>query len=114
MDTAEMGREIRRSVDTGKVVFGYREAEKNVLKGNGELIILSSNAPTDAREKTGYWSATFGIPVFAYPGKSLELGSVCGKPFSVSTILVLDAGKSKVLEISLPSASKKTIIKSRA
>jgi hypothetical protein len=59
--------------------------------------------------KAAYWSKMFGIPVFEFPGKGLELGSVCGKPFSIATLLVLDAGKSKVLDLATaqPKPKKK-------
>ena len=101
MDMVEIQREIRRSVDTGSVTFGLDETEKNVLKGNGQLIIVSDSAPRQTREKARHWSQIFNIPVFEYRGKGLDLGSICGKPFSIGTMLVLNAGKSKVLEIGL-------------
>ena len=34
-----------------------------------------------------------------YSEAGLVLGSVCGKPFTISVLLVLDEGKSKVLEL---------------
>ncbi len=108
MELVEIQREIRRSVDTGKVTFGLKETEKNVLKGNGQLVIVSDSAPGTTKEKAKHWSAIFSIPVFEYPGKGLELGSVCGKPFSIGTMLVLDKGKSKVLEIAENHPQKKT------
>ncbi|MBS3062059.1 MAG: 50S ribosomal protein L30e [Candidatus Diapherotrites archaeon] len=109
MDMVEIQREIRRSVDTGKVAFGEKETEKNVLKGNGALIIVSDSATASTKEKAKHWSKIFSIPVFEYHGKGLELGSVCGKPFSVGTMLVLDSGKSRVLEvIAVPASAKKT------
>jgi large subunit ribosomal protein L30e len=86
-----------------------RETQKNVLKGNGQLIIISTSCPKTSQEKAAYWSKMFGIPVFEFPGKGLELGSVCGKPFSIATLLVLDAGKSKVLDLATaqPKPKKK-------
>ncbi|MDO8625798.1 MAG: 50S ribosomal protein L30e [Candidatus Diapherotrites archaeon] len=106
MELPDAVREIRRSVDTGKVVFGVRETQKNVLKGNGQLIIVSASCPKTTQEKISHWSTMFDIPVFEYPGKGLELGSVCGKPFSIATLLVLDAGKSKVQDIVIQPGRK--------
>ena len=96
----DTNREIRRAVDTGSVKFGFKQAEKNVLKGNAELIILSSNAQKRAKEKIKqYCGVGQGVPFFEFPGTSVELGSVCGKPFIVSCLCIEKPGKSKVLEL---------------
>lgn len=96
---ADTTTEIRRAVDTGDVLFGVRETEKSLLKGKGELIIISRNCPIRTAEKLRHYSSVFAIPFFEFSGSALELGSVCGKPFVVSTLLVLNPGKSKVTTI---------------
>ena len=37
------------------------------------------------------------VPVKIYEGSAVELGSACGKPFSISYITVVDEGKSDLL-----------------
>jgi large subunit ribosomal protein L30e len=32
-----------------------------------------------------------------FEGSSIELGAVCGKPFSVNSLAVIEAGESKIL-----------------
>ncbi|MBU2100747.1 50S ribosomal protein L30e [Candidatus Micrarchaeota archaeon] len=91
--------EIRRAVDTGKVNFGEKTAEKNILKGNGELVIISSSAKKDIKERLEHYAKLSEIPFYEFPGTSTDLGSVCGKPFPVSVMTVLSKGKSKILEI---------------
>ncbi len=91
--------EIRRAVDTGKVSFGEKTAEKNILKGNGELIIISSNTKKLLKERLEHYTKLSEIPFYEFQGTSIELGSVCGKPFPVSVMTVLNKGKSKILEI---------------
>lgn len=91
--------EIRRAVETGKVNFGEKQTEKNILKGNGELIIISSNAKKLLKERLGQYAKLSEIPFYEFQGTSVELGSVCGKPFPVSVMTVLSRGKSKILEI---------------
>ncbi|HLD59333.1 MAG TPA: 50S ribosomal protein L30e [archaeon] len=99
MASIDANKEIRRAVDTGKVKYGFKQSEKNVLKGNAGLIILSSNAKKRLKEKIGHYCAVTGTPLFEFSGSSLELGSVCGKPFIVSCLCIEEAGKSKVLEL---------------
>ncbi len=92
--------EIRRAVDTGKVLFGYREVEKNVLKGKGKILILAKNLASKDKEKIEHFTKLSEIPKYEFNGDSMELGTVCGKPFSISAMLVIETGKSKVSEIS--------------
>lgn len=99
MPEIDANKEIRRAVDTGNVKFGFKQAEKNVLKGNAELIILSSNAPKRNKEKIEQYCLVSKIPFFEFSGKSVELGSVCGKPFVISCLCIEKTGKSKVLDL---------------
>ena len=95
----DANREIRRAVDTGKVAFGYRECQKKILAGVGEMVIVSKNMPKNEKETLKQIVAVEGKKFYEYSETGLVLGSVCGKPFVVSAMLILDAGKSKVLEI---------------
>jgi len=103
--------EIRRAVDTGKVEFGEKQAEKNILKGNGELIIISSNTKKLLKERLEHYAKLSEIPHYEFPGTSVELGSICGKPFPVSVLTVLSKGKSKILDIE--KENKETKAKTR-
>lgn len=90
-------KEIRRSVDTGKVVFGAKNTEKSLLSGKGKMAITSKNPRKIEMERIQEYCKISGTPVYSFSGSPRELGSVCGKPFGVTAMLVLDAGKSKVL-----------------
>ncbi|MBI5553437.1 MAG: 50S ribosomal protein L30e [Candidatus Diapherotrites archaeon] len=108
MDKVTQEKEIRRTADTGKIAYGFREAEKNLLHGKTKLLILARNIPAHSREKLVHNAQLTGIPVQEYEGSGLELGSVCANPFTCTAISVLDAGKSKILELgSMPAAEKK-------
>lgn len=96
MDEAK---EIRRTVDTGEVFFGERESEKNLLNGIGKIIIVSKNTNKETVERIAHIAELAGIPFYQFKGNSIELGSVCGKPYPVSMLLVKSVGKSKILEI---------------
>lgn len=96
-DTAEVSREIRRAVDSGKVAYGFKQAEKTLLKENAELIIFSNNTPKAGKERLQEYATLANIPCYNFEGNGLELGAVCGKPFTVGVLSIKDLGKSKVL-----------------
>ena len=95
----DINKEIRRAVDTGKVAFGYKQCQKELMKGKGEIIIISNNMSVNEKEKLKHLAETEGKKVFDYSETGLTLGSVCGKPFVVSAMIVLEKGKSNVLEL---------------
>jgi large subunit ribosomal protein L30e len=82
---------------TGKSVTGFRQVEKTLLVGNPKLIILSRNCPTDEMEQIMYYAKIASVPCEVAKEDSMELGSVCGKPFPVSAISILDEGESNIL-----------------
>ena len=54
---------------------------------------------TNEKENLKQIAAVENKKFYEYADTGLVLGSVCGKPFVVSAMLILDAGKSKVAEL---------------
>jgi len=104
MAELDLNREIRRAVDTGKVLFGRKQGEKTLLTKNAQMIILTKNTPKKITERVQHYCKLSNTPVIVFPGTNVELGAVCGKPFSVSVLLVQEEGNSKLL--SAPKKSK--------
>ncbi len=96
----DAGKSIRAAVDTGKVILGERETLKAVRNGDVKLVVMASNCPPALKEKLAHHAKISGAHVYEYPGSSLELGSVCGRPFVVSMLGVLEAGDSNIFELS--------------
>ena len=95
----DTGKELRRAVDTGKVLFGKRQVEKSVLKGECKLVIVSKNAEKYARERVQQLCKTTGTSLFTFNATGLDIGNYCGKPFVVSFACIENPGKSKVLDL---------------
>ncbi len=95
----DIDRGIRVAVDTGNVTLGSDKSVQGIKHGKGKLVIIAENCPVDIREDVLYYSKLSDIPVHDYEGTSLELGSVCGKPFTVATLIIRDPGDSTILEI---------------
>ena len=99
MDDPKITQEIRRAVDSGKVVFGRKQSEKSALTGKSLLLVVASSMPEAEREKITLQAKVGGILQYDFEGTGQELGSVCGMPFVVSVLSVENQGKSKVTEI---------------
>ena len=86
-------KEIRRAVDTGKVVFGQRESQKSLIDGKAKIVVCANNCPKMFKQKIVHQSKIGGANFLDFEQNGLELGSVCGKPFNVSILVVEELGK---------------------
>ena len=75
-----------KAVKTGKVIIGANRTIDAAAEGTAKMVILASNCPEDIKQKV---QAT-NVPVLEYEGTSVELGPVCGKPFTIAAMAILD------------------------
>jgi large subunit ribosomal protein L30e len=85
---------VRLAVESGKVDFGSRSAS-----GKAKLFVIAGNAQPEVKARVAALSKASSIPVIEFEGTSVELGSVCGKPFPVSVLSVYEEGSSSILEL---------------
>ena len=94
----DVDRGIRVAVDTGDVTLGSEKSIHSLKLGKGQLVVVASNAPKEILEDVEYYANLSEIPSLVYDGTSVDLGSVCGKPFTVATLIVNDPGDSTILD----------------
>jgi large subunit ribosomal protein L30e len=94
----DVDRGIRVAVDTGDVTLGSEKSIQSLKLGKGQLVVVASNAPKEIIEDVEYYANLSEIPFIVYDGSSVDLGSVCGKPFTVATLIVNDPGDSTILD----------------
>jgi len=93
----DIEKELVRAVQTGKVVLGTDRSLKAVKRGEAKLVILASNCPEDVVEDFKYYSRISEVKVLHLNRDSRELGVMCGVPFTVSVLAVIDPGDSAIL-----------------
>lgn len=90
----DISKALKAAITTGHVEFGVYQTEKAVKSGKAQLVIISKNCPSETL--TGN---DVGVKVHVYEGNNMELGALCGKPFSVSALAVIDKGTSNILTL---------------
>ena len=90
---------IKRMIATGEVEFGSKKALQYMRDGKAKLVITSKNCPKELKEDVEHYAKVSETPAITYPGSSMELGEICGKPFLVSNIAVLNPGDVKIKEL---------------
>jgi len=94
----ELEKSIRLTVDSGDVVLGASKALKNALNGSAKLVLVAANCPRGPLLDLRRFCELSKTPLVQYAGSSVELGRVCGKPFPVSALSVLEEGDSDILQ----------------
>jgi large subunit ribosomal protein L30e len=87
----DITRALKTASTTGDVRFGLAETKKSMKNGEAKLVVVASNCP----EKDALSSA--GHKVLMFEGTNVELGSACGKPFSISALAIVSPGESNIL-----------------
>lgn len=90
---------LRLAVESGKVEFGSKAGLKNALSGKAKLLVLAANAPSETAVAVVKYSKASEIPLISFEGSSLELGSICGKPFPVAVLSIYEEGNSDILKL---------------
>ena len=89
----DIGKALKAAIATGEVEFGVDQTEKAVKAGKAQMVILAKNCPSEKLR------GDLGVKVHVYEGNNMELGALCGKPFSVSALAVIDKGTSNILTL---------------
>ena len=94
---ADLSNDVRLAVDTGKVSLGYREVIKAVNTNSAKVVVVADGGKKSIVDDINHVCRIAGIKLVSFKGGSLELGTVCGKPYSVNSLAVIDAGNSNIL-----------------
>jgi len=84
-------------IKSGKYVLGYKSTLRSLRSGDAKLIILSNNCPTIRKAEIEYYAVLSKARVVFYPGNNISLGTACGKYHRCSTMAVIEAGDSDIL-----------------
>ncbi|WP_198300069.1 50S ribosomal protein L30e [Thermococcus sp. P6] len=95
----EFAFELRKAQDTGKIVMGAKKSIQYAKTGEAKLIIVARNARPDVKEGIRYYARLSDVPVYEFEGTSVELGTLLGRPHTVSALSVIDPGESRILAL---------------
>lgn len=95
---ADISNDIRLAVDSGVTALGLNGVVKSIRDAKAKLIIVASKNKESTMQDISHMSKVANIPMEIFEGNPMELGAVCGKPFSVSAVSIIDAGNSNILK----------------
>ncbi len=80
--------DIKDAIKEKRLLIGTRGVLRAVRNGKVESVIYAKNAPRGTVEDISHYSGISGFTAQEYPGNSLQLGELCGKPFSILLIAI--------------------------
>ena len=95
----DVNKQLQIVVRSGKVAIGVKEALDAARFAKGKLLILASNCPARNRIDIVNYAKQSGVPIFDYPGTSVDLGSACLKHFVVAALTIKEPGDSEILKL---------------
>jgi len=95
--TVDVEKALRKAMKTGKVFLGSKRTIKALRSGEAKLVVIAANCPDEVKMEVEKYS----VPVIEFKGTNMELGAVCGKPFSVAVLAIADAGESEILNVTV-------------
>jgi len=79
---------IKEKIKQDKVLLGYKSVMKSLKSSRSELIIYANNLPDDRKKMIEHNAKISNVEIKEYPNDNVNLGLVCGKPFSVSVLAI--------------------------
>ncbi len=95
----DVNKAITSVVKTGKVSFGANAALQNAKSGKAKMIVLAANCPKDIKDEIEYNCNLSKVPVMMFKGASIDLATVCNKPFVISALSIREPGDSDILKV---------------
>ena len=95
----DVSKQLRIAVRSGKIALGVKETLDAARFSKAKLLILASNCPARDREDIVHYAKQSGVPIFNYPGTSMDLGAACLKRFVVAALAIKEAGDSEILKL---------------
>lgn len=95
---ADLANDIRLAVDSGKTALGLNTVVESIKNSSAKLVIVAEKNKESNLHDILHIADIAGIKVIKFEGDPVELGAVCGRPFSISALSILEPGNSNILK----------------
>ena len=93
----DLVKDIRLAVDTGKVALGSKEVMRAISGDKAKVVVVANKGKKQTVDDILHSCNVASIKVINFKDGSLELGTVCGKPYSINAVAVMEPGNSNIL-----------------
>lgn len=84
----ELEKLIKEKFKENEVVLGYKSVVKLLKNSKPELVVIANNIPEDNKKMIELNAKVSKVQIKEYDKDNVNLGLLCGKPFSVSALAI--------------------------
>lgn len=95
---SDLNNDVRLAVDTGDVSLGHRDTLRAIHGNTAKAIVIAESGKRSMLDDINHLSKIAGVRIIIFKGGSMELGEICGKPYSINSLAVISPGNSKILD----------------
>lgn len=77
---------IKKALKRKAIFLGSKETIEAVLRKRANRVVIAFNCPRKYREEAEHLAGIAGVEVKEFAGSGIELGALCGKPYSVAML----------------------------
>jgi len=89
--------QLRNVLRSGKLVYGAKQSEEQILAGAVKAVLVSEKAPPEIYERIIYLAGIGKIPIKIIELSTKEMGETFALAYPVSVASILDEGDSKIV-----------------
>jgi large subunit ribosomal protein L30e len=82
--------EIKNAIKGKNIIVGYRESIKFIKNNRPKMVIIANNIPEKMRKEIESHAKVFNFEMKMFDGDSKKLGMICGRPYPVTTIVIVE------------------------
>lgn len=82
--------DIQSAVKSNKAILGYEKSLEYLRTNKPSLVVIANNIQEDRKEELEHDVRVSDARIEIFEGSSKELGIICGKPFPVSTLVIIE------------------------
>ncbi len=90
--------DIRLAVDSGVTEIGANRVLKSIRENTAKLVIMAENGNNESMLEVEHLAKITKTKVLTISGTPARLGSICGKPYHISMISIIEPGHSGILK----------------
>jgi large subunit ribosomal protein L30e len=94
----DFNNDIRLAVNTGEVSIGHRDVIRSISSSKAQVVVVAAKARKELVNDIYHMVNIANVKLIKFDGNSLDLGTLCGKPYPVSSIAVISPGNSGILK----------------
>jgi len=84
----DIKKSIKDAIKNDRVILGYDRTIKEIKTKKPKMVVYANNIPKNRLKNIIHNTKLTEIDTEEYPGDNVSLGLICGKPFSVSILVI--------------------------